>query len=85
MRESRVIETNGVFIGAAVRLTRGYRFVAVNGWLAELNGSLWPTLEELRSATARRYAQASARVAIAARVSRPHPGGQVTPAAPPSP
>jgi hypothetical protein len=64
MRESRVIEQNGVFVGAAVRLEHPphqqsapeWRFVAVNGWLAELDGSQWPSLDELRHATARGFA-----------------------------
>jgi hypothetical protein len=86
MLESRVIEQNGVFVGAAVRLDRGYRFVAVNGWLAEMDGTLWPDLDELRRATARGFAQRSfapAACAPPARAAAPLPLA-IRPAARPS-
>ena len=48
MISSHTIDANGVFIGAAVRLGQGYRFVAVDLRVEELDGSIWPTLDDAR-------------------------------------
>ncbi len=48
MLQSHVVEIDGAFVGAAVRLADGYRFVAVDVRLDDLDGRVWPTLTELR-------------------------------------
>jgi hypothetical protein len=48
MLQSHIIEIDGVFVGAAVRLDRGYRFVATDMRLEDLDGSIWPNLEDVR-------------------------------------
>jgi hypothetical protein len=46
MLQSHVIEVDGAFVGAAVRLDQGFRFVAVDTRVGKLNGSVWPTLAD---------------------------------------
>jgi hypothetical protein len=48
MMQSHVIEIDGAFVGAAIRLADGYRFVAVDTRLDALDGQIWPSLVELR-------------------------------------
>jgi hypothetical protein len=48
MLQSHVIDIDGVFVGAAVRLHDGYRFVATVLRLDEIDGSLWPSLNDVR-------------------------------------
>jgi hypothetical protein len=48
MLQSHVIEIDGAFVGAAVRQTGGYRFVAIDVRLDDLDGRVWPTMAELR-------------------------------------
>ena len=36
------------FVGAAVRLDSGYRFIATDMKLDDLDGSIWPTLADVR-------------------------------------
>ncbi len=48
MLQSHVVDVDGVFVGAAIRQSDGYRFVAVDVRLDELVGRVWPTLGELR-------------------------------------
>lgn len=48
MMQSHVVDIDGVFVGAAVRLSNGYRFVAVDVRLDELDGSVWPTLADVQ-------------------------------------
>jgi hypothetical protein len=55
MLQSHVIEIDGVFVGAAIRLHNGYRFVAVNVKLDDLDGSIWPTLADIRRLARRFY------------------------------
>jgi len=50
MLQSYIVEIDGNFLGAAVRLPDGYKFVAVNGRLHEMDGRVAPTLGELRRA-----------------------------------
>jgi hypothetical protein len=45
---SHFIELDGAFVGVAVRIDRGYRFVATDLRLEELDSSIWPTLEDVR-------------------------------------
>jgi hypothetical protein len=48
MLQSQIIDVDGVFVGAAIRIDRGYRFVATDFRLEELDSTVWPTLEEVR-------------------------------------
>ena len=48
MLQSHIIDVDGVFVGTAIRLDRGYRFVATDFRLEELDSSVWPTLEDVR-------------------------------------
>lgn len=48
MLQSHVINIDGAFVGAAIRLDRGYRFIATDMRLDELDGTIWPTLEDVR-------------------------------------
>ncbi len=48
MLQSHIIDVNGNFVGAAVRLDKGYRFVALNLRVEELDGTTWPNLDTVR-------------------------------------
>jgi hypothetical protein len=48
MIQSHVIDVDGVFVGAAVRLDTGYRFVATDFRLEQLDSTIWPTLADVR-------------------------------------
>jgi hypothetical protein len=48
MLQSHIIEIDGAFVGAAVRLDTGYRFVATDIRLDELDGTTWPSLADVR-------------------------------------
>jgi hypothetical protein len=48
MLQSHPIDIDGAFVGAAIRLDRGYRFIATDMRLDELDGTIWPTLEDVR-------------------------------------
>jgi hypothetical protein len=48
MLQSHIIEIDGVFVGAAIRIDRGYRFVATDLRLEGLDSSIWPTLADVR-------------------------------------
>jgi hypothetical protein len=45
MRQSRSIEVDGVFLGAAVEHELGFRFIAVDVRASEMDQSIWPTLD----------------------------------------
>lgn len=55
MLKSHVIEVDGAFLGAAVLLTAGYRFVAADLRVEELDGSFWPSLEDARRTAGQLY------------------------------
>ncbi len=55
MLQSHVIDVDGVFVGAAIRIDRGYRFVATNFRLEELDATIWPTLADVRRLARRLY------------------------------
>jgi hypothetical protein len=55
VQQSYVIDIDGAFVGAAVRLEDSYRFIATDTRVDALHGSLWPTLEELQRRVHRRY------------------------------
>lgn len=58
MWQSHIIEVDGLFVGVAVRIDRGYRFLATDFRLEELDTSIWPTLDDVRR-IARRSLQAA--------------------------
>jgi hypothetical protein len=55
MLQSHVIDIDGAFVGAAVRLDRGYRFIATDMKLDDLDGSVWPTLADVQRLARRIY------------------------------
>ncbi|MDR3535723.1 MAG: hypothetical protein P4L71_04405 [Acetobacteraceae bacterium] len=48
MLQSHVIDIDGAFVGAAVRLDTGYRFIATDIRLEELDGTVWPSLADVK-------------------------------------
>ena len=48
MLQSHPIVIDGVFVGAAVRLDTGYRFIATHYRMDDLDGTSWPTLDDVR-------------------------------------
>jgi hypothetical protein len=55
MLKSYIIEIDGRFVGAAIRLDAGYRFVAVDAHLAGLDGTTWPNLPDVQRLARRVY------------------------------
>jgi hypothetical protein len=55
MLQSHVIDVDGDFVGAAVRLDVGYRFIATDMRLEELDGSVWPSLVDVKRLAQRVY------------------------------
>jgi hypothetical protein len=55
MLQSHVIDIDGKFVGAAVRLDSGYRFIATDMKLEDLDGSIWPTLADVQRLARRVY------------------------------
>jgi hypothetical protein len=55
MLQSHIIDIDGVFVGAAIRIDRGYRFVAIDYRLEELDSSIWPTLADVQRLARRLY------------------------------
>ena len=48
MLQSHVIEIDGHFVGAAVRLDSGYRFIATDIRMDDLDGTIWPSLADVK-------------------------------------
>jgi hypothetical protein len=48
MHQSHVIEVDGRLTGAAVQNDHSFRFIAIDPRVEELDGSVWPTLPDLR-------------------------------------
>jgi hypothetical protein len=46
---SKVVQVAGNFVGAAIPQRDGYRFVALDVQLDELDGRVWPTLPDLHA------------------------------------
>lgn len=55
MLQSHVIDVDGACVGAAVRLDVGYRFIATDFRLDEIDGSVWPTLPDVKRLARRLY------------------------------
>ena len=62
MQTSKIIEVNGVFVGAAVLLPRaqGWRFVAADQRVIPLDGSVAETIEDTRRIARRLFLAANA-------------------------
>ena len=59
MLQSHIIEIDGVFVGAAVRIDRGYRFVAIDFRLEELDSTICRTLADVQRLARRLYLNGS--------------------------
>ena len=55
MKQSYVIEIDGVFVGAAAFYGDSYRFVGVDARLKELDGQRFAELSQVREAAGRTY------------------------------
>jgi hypothetical protein len=55
MLQSHIIDIDGVFVGVAIRIDRGYRFVAIDFRLEELDSTIWPTLADVQRLACRLY------------------------------
>jgi hypothetical protein len=64
MLQSHVIDIDGAFVGAAVRLDRGYRFIATDIRLDDLDGSIWPTLADVERLARELYTTSRFAVAL---------------------
>ena len=60
MLQSHIIDIDGHFVGAAVRLDSGYRFIATDMKMEELDGSIWPTLADVQRLARRIYLRGKA-------------------------
>jgi hypothetical protein len=52
------IEIDGIFLGAAVPHALGVSFIAADRRVADMDNSIWPTLDYARSAAAQLYRDA---------------------------
>ena len=59
MLQSHIIDIDGVFVGAAIRIDRGYRFVATDLRMEELDASIWPSLADVQRVARRVYRDAT--------------------------
>ena len=59
MLQSHIIDVDGVFVGAAIRIDRGYRFVATDFRLEELDTTILSTLDDVRRVARRALAHAT--------------------------
>lgn len=66
MLQSHVIEIDGAFVGAAVRLDTGYRFIATDFRLDDLDGTTWPSLSDVRRLANRLFRTGSLAISRAA-------------------
>lgn len=48
MLQSHIIEVDGAAVGIAVRIDRGYRFIAADPRLEEMDTAILPTLDDVR-------------------------------------
>lgn len=58
MKQSYIIEIDGVFVGAAAFYGDSYRFVGVDSRLKEMDGQCFSQLSEVREAASRTYRRA---------------------------
>lgn len=55
MLKSHVITIDGTLVGAAIRLDVGYRFVAIDMRVEDLDTRIFPTLEDVQRLARRLY------------------------------
>ncbi len=55
MLQSHPIDIDGAIVGAAIRLDQGYRFIAINMPLEELDQAIRPTLADVQRLARRLY------------------------------
>lgn len=48
MLKSHVIDIDGRFVGVAIRLDRGFRFLAVDPRVEDVGEIIWPGIEDIR-------------------------------------
>ncbi len=48
MIQSHIIDVGGTFAGAAINTAGTFRFIAVDPRVEELDGSVWPSLPDVR-------------------------------------
>lgn len=48
MLQSHVIDIDGRFVGVAIRLDQGYRFIATDPRVEDLGETIWPRLEDIQ-------------------------------------
>jgi hypothetical protein len=58
VKQSHVIEIDGIFVGAAARYGDSYRFVGVDSRLMEMDGQHFAQLSDVREAASRTYRRA---------------------------
>ena len=47
MLQSHIVEIDGVFVGTAIRLDAGFRFIAIDPRVEEIGETIWPTLADI--------------------------------------
>lgn len=75
MLQSHVVEIGGIFVGAAVRQPEGYRFVAVDVRLFQIDGRVWPTLADVRRHARSTFLSGRAPAPMAPALALPQPPG----------
>jgi hypothetical protein len=55
MLKSHVIDVDGAFVGAAISLDTGFRFIATDIRLEELDGTTWASLSDVKRLAASLY------------------------------
>ncbi|HXT81816.1 MAG TPA: hypothetical protein VN702_19820 [Acetobacteraceae bacterium] len=56
MLQSHIIDIDGTFVGIAIRLDKGFRFIAIDPRLEELGETIWPALSDIDRLARRRLA-----------------------------
>ena len=57
MLQSHVIDIDGRFVGVALRLDRGFRFIAVDPRVEDLGEFIWPGIDDICRMARRALAQ----------------------------
>jgi len=60
MLQSHVIDIDGRFVGVALRLDQGFRFIAVDPRVEDLGETIWPRLDDIRRLARRALAHEQA-------------------------
>lgn len=73
MRQSYIIEIDGIFVGAAAFYGDGYTFVGVDSRLKEIDGQHFDKLSDVREAASRTYRHAPFAARVKAMTLQPMP------------